>query len=228
MIYGFDAESCKEKGKHSEGACLSAAGLLGGAGIGSSHNSKARLNVKSSTPGSLTGIIKGDLKSTLTVTSGTGDVLTGSADLKIRSKGELTTYVCLMGVDFGQQQVLGLIQSCIDSPGPNFIGLYDPTNALGGGDYPYGGGPVLVPADLHVTDKGTFNIESGTTGTKLKGKIQVEIDAPVLDPVHLGFAGTISISRAEATFAVDEPEDKPKKGKGHGKSNPGHDHHDDD
>jgi hypothetical protein len=206
VVLDFDADSCKEKGKHSDGACTNAAALLGFASIGSTHNSKARLNVKSSTPGSLTGIINGDLKSTLVVTSPlTGDVLTGSAKLKIRSKGELSTYACFLGVspiDF-TTEIYGLIQSCVDSTGPNGAGVYDAGGAVfGGGDYPFGGGPMLVPIDLHVTDKGTFKVESESTGTKLKGKIQVVIDVPPTGE-HGPFGGTISITKGEATFPID-------------------------
>jgi len=208
QVYGFDVDSCKEKGKHSDGACLAAAELLGGATIASTHNSVARLTVVDATAGTLTGTLKGELKSNLSVTSLGGDVLDGKANLRIRSKGELSTYVCLLGVaGDGITQIPGPIQACVDSPGPNSIGFYDADELFGNGLYPLGGGPVLVPVDLHVTDTGSFSVKSDTTGTKFSGKIQVVIDAPPTTPEHGPFAGTMTITKGEATFSVDEAAD---------------------
>lgn len=208
---------CEEKGKRSEGACLLASDALSGAGIASSHKSTAKLsNIVYQDANVVVGTLKGSLKADLTVSSLTGEVLTGKANLRIKSSAAPTTYTCIHGIDpTSQLPVPATIQDCQDAKGKKELGLVvltplgpiyiDPVTQLPDPDSK--AGPILVPVDLHVLDTGTFHVKSAST--KIKGKIAVSVDTAPPGTQQ----GVISITKAEATFAVEKPEKPEKPGK---------------
>ena len=134
------------------------------------------------------GTLKGSLKAILTVTPPVGDPLVGTAKLRIRSTELETTYMCISGIDGSGDPIPELIQTCRDAEGPQSF-IVDLTG------FPVG--PVLVAAELHVLDKGTFKVSNESA--KIRGKIAVKIDsAPAGDP-----QGTISITKGKASFAIE-------------------------
>jgi hypothetical protein len=221
--------NCEEKGKHGEGACAKALAILDGADVDSTHTSKAKFDVIAHLPpgavganDALMGTLKGSLKAALTITGANAEELTGKAKLKIRSvEGAPSIYQCLIGVDpaiFGTPAdpapMFGDIQDCIDSPGPNALGLFVPPVGPYAPFAPFGGtyidlvgnpidgpangfGPVLVPVVLHVEDNGTFTVKSDDS--KIKGKISVTVHSTAGDLT----GSTLSISKTKATFAAD-------------------------
>ncbi|MCH7984431.1 MAG: hypothetical protein IIC28_10735 [Chloroflexi bacterium] len=191
--------NCEEKGSHSAGACTKAGDILNGAGVLSTHTSTAKLKVISHTPGALVGTLKGKLKADLTIAGANGEVLTGTAQLKIRSTDIPSVYSCLLGIDLDLLPaivpVFGLIQTCVDSPGPNALGIYHVLS----GTYPLdpAAGPVLVPVVLHVVDTGKFKVESDET--EMKGKISVTVNS-----VGGVTTGPILITKTKAEFGDDD------------------------
>ena len=191
--------ACEEKGEHSGGACSATADILNGAIVRSTHTSKVKLDVISHNPGTIRGTLKGSLKADLTIIGANTEILTGTANLKIRSSGSPSAYSCLLGVDAGSLPTIvlvwGLIQSCIDSSGSNAFGVFD----VGSGTYPFNptAGPVLVPVELHVVDTGKFKVESGVT--EMKGKISVTVNS-----VGGLTTGPISITNTKAEFGDDD------------------------
>lgn len=188
--------ACDEKGKHSEGACDAADAILDGGGVLSVHSSSVKLKVTQQPalyfgvgPEVIYGTLKGRLNATFDIIGGNGEVLSGSAKLKIRSTALESAYGCLLGVDDDLvSPVFGLIQACIDSPGPNALSHYlDPTP---------GTGPVMVPVELHVKDTGRFKVASDMT--QMKGKLSVTVDS-----VGGVATGAILITKGRATFAHD-------------------------
>jgi len=212
LIFGqlglVDLLTCEEKGKHSDGACLLANAALSGAGIESSHNSTAVLsNIVYQDEFVLVGSLEGSLKANLKVSSLTGDVMTGKAKLNIASSVAPSTYVCIYGVDPSQNPVQAPLQACQDAKGKQELGVVGAVTPLGPvyidpatglPDPDSNAGPILVPVDLHVLDTGTFSVKSESA--KIKGKIAVSVDT---NPVPGSLQGVISITDANATFAVD-------------------------
>ena len=190
---------CKEKGKHSAGACDHVDDILTGGSVISMHSSSAKLKVSQQPapylgfgPEVIWGTLKGKLEATITITGSNLEVLSGPATLKIRSSDLESAYGCLLGVDNDLvTPVFGTIQDCIDSPGPNALSHYlDPTP---------GTGPVMVPVELHVVDTGKFEVASGVT--EMKGKLKVIVDK--LPDGLGGTSGMILISKGKAEFAGD-------------------------
>lgn len=201
--------ACEQKGEHGEGACDSAGDILNGALIESTHKSKATLNVLfiNEVTQTLVGTLKGSLKADLRITGANLEVLDGHANLKINSGVGPSAYNCLVGVDFLGSPIWGLIQTCVDSPGPNALGVFDVSSRT----YPLDptAGPVLVPVELHVVDTGKFHVKNDSG--KIEGKISVTVDS-----VGGVASGVIVISEGEATFSIEggHQRGKDKHGKG--------------
>lgn len=188
--------ACDEKSEHSAGACDAAGDILNGGGVLSIHSSSAKLKVTQQPalyfgvgPQVIYGTLKGRLNAALEITGANGELLSGFANLKIRSTALESAYGCMLGVDDDfVTPVWGLIQACIDSPGPNALSHYlDPT---------LGTGPVMVPVELHIKDTGMFKVTSDMT--EMKGKLSVTVDS-----VGGSASGVILITKGQATFAHD-------------------------
>lgn len=196
--------SCKEKGKHSEGACDDVKALLvgtTGSGILSIHESEAKLKVTEQphiyavpfppfSVETIGGKLKGKLEAGMTLFGANGDVLTGTGKLKIKGTG-IAQYACLLNyfdTGAGVLPIFGPIAMCIGAPGPNAVVAGTPSGPFS---------PVMVPLELHVKDKGKFELESASA--ELKGKIVVTVDS---DPFG-GTSGTITITKGKAEFPLD-------------------------
>lgn len=211
---------CKETGvkKHETGIlCPALETLLTPSSVFSVHDSTATLSVKQQEHAYapdfgilipvISGKLKGNLSGVLTIVGDTGaggDVFIGEANLKIKTARGMSHYACLLGLDptsalpLPLNLVWGEIGDCQDEPGPNTFGLLHP--ALGyilttGAPDPTAG-PVLVPLELHVTDKGKFEVTGLGSGVVLSGELEVKVDS---DPLS-GKSGSIKVTKGRAMF----------------------------
>jgi len=171
-------------------------------------------------------VVKGKLKGELAAGINVAELpdlfpptMTGTGSLKIRStKGTESTYACLITILTNTPTdassyipVFGPLAACEFSPGAITLGVTPyvlvggvpvPAELVGGVLIPMGPSaivpsPVMVPIDLHVTDKGTFEVSEVGGDLTLSGKLKVVVDSTL----GVGTSGTIEIKNGKASVA---------------------------